>query len=125
MNLHLRKKDIEKTPPSLSIAIWKRFRLPAIGLAVSLAGCVQAIMQEPWDPQGRYVCEDGKSFTVELRDGGASAAVAHEGGQVTLPQTGGPTDAKYSNGRTTLYLDGDRALLDIGGQIFARGCVKR
>ena len=60
-----------------------------------------------------------------VREGGASVAVAYEGGQVTLRQTGGATDAKFTDGRTTLYLDGDRALLDIGGQILARGCVKR
>jgi hypothetical protein len=56
----------------------------AVVLGLTLTGCVQAMMQEPWDPQGRYVCEDGKAFTVELREGGASAAVAYEGGQVTL-----------------------------------------
>jgi membrane-bound inhibitor of C-type lysozyme len=103
----------------------KKCRILAVMLAVALAGCVQLVVQEPWNPQGRYVCEDGKAFTVELREGGASVAVAYEGGQVTLPQIGGATDAKYSDGRTALYLDGDRALLDFGGQVFARGCVKR
>ena len=99
----------------------------AVGLVMTLAGCVtlavEDAMQPPWDPQGRYVCEDGKAFTVELRDGGA--VVTHEAGQFALPQTGGATDAKYSDGRTTLYLDGARALLDVGGQVFGRGCVKR
>jgi membrane-bound inhibitor of C-type lysozyme len=102
-----------------------RCRILAVVLAVVLAGCVQLVVQQPWDPQGRYLCDDGKAFTVELRDGGASVTVTHEAGQVMLPQISGATDAKYSDGRTTLYLDGDRALLDVGGQVFARGCVKR
>ena len=51
--------------------------------------------------------------------------VTHDTWQVTLPATSGATDGKYNDGRTTLYLDGARALLDVGGQIFARGCVRR
>ena len=97
----------------------------AVVLALALAGCVQVAVQEPWDPQGRYVCEDGKTFTVAFREDGSSVTVAHDGGQYTLPQAVGGTDAKYSDGRTTLYLDGPRALLEAGGQIFARGCVKQ
>jgi membrane-bound inhibitor of C-type lysozyme len=118
-----RKPDPKKQ--SFRAAKGKRCRILAIGLAVAFGGCVQVVVQEPWDPQGRYVCEDGKSLVVQLRDGGASVAVAYEGGQVTLPQTGGATDGKYSDGRTTLYLDGPRGLLDVGGQILGRGCVKR
>jgi membrane-bound inhibitor of C-type lysozyme len=96
-----------------------------VALAMALVGCVQVVVQEPWDPQGRYVCEDGKSFTVEFSQNGSSAIVTHENQRVTLPATAGATDGKYSDGRTTLYLDGPRALLDVGGQILARGCVKR
>jgi membrane-bound inhibitor of C-type lysozyme len=97
----------------------------AVVLGLTLAGCVQVVVQEPWDPQGFYVCEDGKTFTVELSQDGASAIVAHDNRRVALPVTGGATDGKYSDGRTTLYLDGSRALLDVGGQILGRGCVKR
>jgi membrane-bound inhibitor of C-type lysozyme len=97
----------------------------AVVVALALNGCVQVAVQEPWDPQGRYVCEDGKTFTVAFRGEGSSVTVAHDGGQYTLPQTIGGTDAKYSDGRTTLYLDGPRALLEAGGHVFARGCVKQ
>jgi membrane-bound inhibitor of C-type lysozyme len=100
-------------------------RAVAVVLGLTLAGCVQMVVEQPWDPQGRYVCEDGKTFTVELSQDGASAIVTHENRQVVLPVTAGATDGKYSDGRTTLYLDGPRALLDVGGQILARGCVKR
>jgi membrane-bound inhibitor of C-type lysozyme len=61
-------------------------------------------------PGGRYVCEDGKLFLVELGGDGSTATVTYDNRTVTLPQTLGGSDVKYSDGRTTLYLDG-RALL--------------
>jgi membrane-bound inhibitor of C-type lysozyme len=94
-------------------------------MALALAGCVSVAVQQPWDPQGRYVCEDGKTFVVAFREDGSSVTVAHEGGQYTLPRTVGGTDAKFSDGRATLYLEAPRALLEISGQVFARGCVKQ
>jgi hypothetical protein len=71
-----RRREPGPRRQSFRAAEGKRCRILAIGLAVAFGGCVQVTMQEPWDPQGRYVCEDGKAFTVELREGGASAAVA-------------------------------------------------
>jgi membrane-bound inhibitor of C-type lysozyme len=97
----------------------------AVVVALALAGCVSVGVQQPWDPQGRYVCEDGKTFTVGFQGDGSSVTVAHDGGQVTLPQTVGGTDAKYSDGRTTLYLERPLALLEVSGQVYARGCVKQ
>jgi membrane-bound inhibitor of C-type lysozyme len=97
----------------------------AVVVTLTLAGCLQAVVQEPWDPQGRYVCEDGKTFTVAFREDGSSVTVAHDSGQYILPEALGSTDAKYSDGRTTLYLDGPRALLEAGGHVFGRGCVKQ
>jgi len=95
-------------------------------LAVTLAGCVDVVVHQAAPPPGgRYVCEDGKAFLVELGDGGAMAAVTYDNRTVALPQTLGGNDVKYSDGRTTLYLEGTRALLETGGFVFARGCVQR
>jgi hypothetical protein len=58
-------------------------------------------------------------------DGRSAAAVTFDNRTVTLPQTLGGSDVKYSDGRTTLYLDGARALLETSGLVFARGCVQR
>jgi membrane-bound inhibitor of C-type lysozyme len=88
-----------------------------------LAGCAVSL-QPPYDPQGLYVCEDGKEFTVQFTSEG-SALVAYGNQRVVLPPTVGATDAKFSDGRSTLYLDGPRALLEAGGQIQGRGCLKR
>lgn len=95
-------------------------------LAVTLAGCVDVVVHQPGPPPGgRYVCEDGKAFLVEIGDGGAMAAVTYDDRTVTLPQTVSGNDLKYSDGRTTLYIEGSRALLETGGLVFARGCMQR
>jgi membrane-bound inhibitor of C-type lysozyme len=97
----------------------------AVVAVVILGGCLSMAVQEPWDPQGRYVCEDGKTFTVAFREDGSSVTVTLDGGQLILPRTVGATDAKFSDGRATLYLEAPRALLEISGQVFARGCMKQ
>jgi membrane-bound inhibitor of C-type lysozyme len=95
-------------------------------LAANLVGCVSMVVHQPAvPPGGRYVCEDGKAFLVEFAGDGSTAAVTFDSGKVTLPQTQGGTDMKYSDGRTTLYLDGPRALIETGGLVFGRGCVQR
>jgi membrane-bound inhibitor of C-type lysozyme len=97
----------------------------AILLTVTLMGCVELVAHQPVAPGGRYVCEDGKAFLVEFAGDGSTAAVTFDNRKVALPQTQGGTDMKYSDGRTTLYLDGPRALIETGGLVFARGCVQR
>jgi membrane-bound inhibitor of C-type lysozyme len=95
----------------------------AVALAIVLTGCMVGL-QQPWDPQGVYVCEDGKEFMVQFTSEG-SALVAYGNQRVVLPPAAGATDAKFTDGRNTLYLDGPRALLEAGGQIQGRGCLKR
>jgi membrane-bound inhibitor of C-type lysozyme len=97
----------------------------AVLLAVALVGCAGLVVPQPVAPGGRYVCEDGKAFLVEFVGDGSTAAVTYDNQKVALPQTLGGTDVKYSDGRTTLYLDGPRALLETTGIVFARGCVQR
>lgn len=95
-------------------------------LTVSLVGCVQMVVHQPAPPPGgRYVCEDGKVFLVEIVGDGSTAGVTFDNRKITLPQTISGADIKYSDGRTTLYLDGPRALLETSGVVFARGCVQR
>jgi membrane-bound inhibitor of C-type lysozyme len=102
----------------------RRCGIMAVALAAILAGCVQVSLQPPYDPQGLYVCEDGKEFMVQFTPEGA-ALVAFGNQRVVLPPTVGATDAKFTDRRNTLYLDGPRALLEAGGQIQGRGCLKR
>jgi len=101
-------------------------RLLAFLLMVNLVGCAELVgRQVSAPPGGRYVCEDGKMFLVEFVGDGSTAEVTYDDKKVTLPQAMGASDLKYSDGRTTLYLDGPRALLEISSLVFARGCVQQ
>jgi membrane-bound inhibitor of C-type lysozyme len=97
----------------------------AAGLVALLSGCVSMPGTESGPHPVRYVCENGKVFVVEFLGDPPSAKVTFDELQVTLPQTVAATDAKYTDGRNTLYIEGDRALLETAGQVFARGCVRR
>ena len=97
----------------------------AVLLAVVGAGCVEMVVHRSAAPGGRYVCENGKAFLVEFAGDGSTAVVTYDDRKVALLHTAGGTDVKFSDGRTTLYLDGPRALLETGGLVFARGCVQR
>ena len=100
-------------------------RMLAFLLTISLVGCIDVVARQPVASGGRYVCEDGKMFMVELVGDGSTAEVTYEDKKITLPQAIGGTDMKYSDGQTTVYLDGPRALLEMNGMVFARGCVQR
>jgi membrane-bound inhibitor of C-type lysozyme len=80
---------------------------------------------EPVPQQARYVCESGKAFTVEFLADPPSAKVVFDGKQVLLPPTHAATDAKYTDDRTTLYIERERALLETAGQVFGRGCIQQ
>lgn len=103
---------------------WARSLLAA-GVVASLPGCASVPGMEPMPQRANYVCENGKAFAVEFLADPPSAQVAFDGRQVILPQTIAATDAKYTDGRNTLYIEGDRALLESAGQVFGRGCVRR
>jgi membrane-bound inhibitor of C-type lysozyme len=96
-----------------------------VGLAATSAACVHDMRIQTMPTQAQYVCEDGKTFTVEFVSDPPSAKVSTGGSELTLPQTIGATDAKYTDGQTTLYVEGNRALLETMGQVFGRGCVQR
>jgi membrane-bound inhibitor of C-type lysozyme len=119
-------KSVRTAPAGIAVGEPDRKRrcgIMVVVLAVVLAGCVVSL-QPPYDPQGLYVCEDGKEFMVQFTPEG-SAMVTYGNQRVVLPPTVGATDAKFTDGRNTLHLDGPRALLEAGGQIQGRGCLKR
>ncbi len=103
---------------------WMREFL-ALGLVGSALGCAVNPNAQPITQQTWYLCENGRAFAVEFLANPPSARIQIEQNQVILPQTIGATDAKYSDGHTTLYIEGERALLETGAQILGRGCVRR
>ena len=98
----------------------------AVLLTATLVGCTELVVQQPGAPAGgRYVCEDGKIFLVEFVGDGSTVEVTYDDHKIALPQAMAATDIKYGDGRTTLHLDGPRALLETSGFVYARGCLQR
>jgi len=97
-----------------------------------LAGCVVDTgshvvrPQVPWGSTLNLVCADQRSMTVQFIPDPPSARVALEDGEsVMLRQAEAANDAKFTDGRTTLYVQGDIAVLEVTGQIVRRACRLR
>lgn len=109
-----------------------RFATTFIGLTFALAGCGSINVGSVW-PFGKddkqpersrapansteYVCKGNKRFYVRSLDGGAAAWVIYPEREFRLPKTEGGTGTRYSNGGTTLDIDGAAATVtDSTGQ---------
>ncbi|MET0680625.1 MAG: MliC family protein [Burkholderiales bacterium] len=93
--------------------------------ALALAGCSSwwpfgssAPAERPRWPSDAvvYRCDAGKQLVVQYLDGGKSAMVYFPEREFRLDPIVAASDARYSNGRTTLYTQGDEASLDDDGQ---------
>ena len=97
-----------------------------IGLALPLvlAACVPSGLPETvLAPQMRYLCRDGATLQVDRSPDGRYAIAATGGKRVRLLRTDSAVQEKYSDGATTLYLDGDQALLTTDSFVAAGPCI--
>ena len=106
---------------------------PVVLAALALAGC------SSWWPFGSsggadrprwpsdavvYKCDAGKQLVVQYLDGGKSAMVYFPEREFRLDPVVAASGARYSNGRTTLFTQGDEAFLDDGGQRTHADCTR-
>ena len=99
---------------------------PVVGLALLalLAGCVPSgVYETVLAPQMRYQCRDGSSLEVERSPDGRYAVAVAGGKRVRLMRAESAAQEKYSEGGTTLYLDGDRAVLTSDSFVVAGPCM--
>ncbi|MCC6531799.1 MAG: MliC family protein [Burkholderiales bacterium] len=94
-----------------------------MALAVMLAGCAGGWW--PWGGAGReqpvrlpegaieYACAEGKRLLVRYAADGKSAWVIYPDREFRLDRAG--AGERFSNGATTLLLQGDEAMLDADG----------
>ena len=68
-----------------------------------------------------YVCDKGRKFYVRLIDSGASAWLILPEREVSLAKVAS-ANGRYSNGITTLEIDGTNATLDDGPANLFKGC---
>jgi len=71
-----------------------------------------------------YKCDAGKQLVVRYLDSGKSAMVYFPEREFRLDPVVAASGARYSNGRTTLYTQGDEASLDDGGQRTFTDCKR-
>lgn len=108
----------------------KRFVPAVASLALLSAGCTS---WWPWGggsgdvprvPPGAtaYKCDGGKELFVRYADGGKSAMIVFPEREFRLDRVGGDTGTRYSNGHTTLMVDGDAAMLQEGSTASHANC---
>jgi membrane-bound inhibitor of C-type lysozyme len=102
--------------------------LPCAAWVGALAGCyydVQAVkpLEMPWGGRVHFACRDGKMMTVDFLPSPRAARVALDGTSVTLQQVHAASDAKFTDGRYTLYVNGERAALEETGMVLRGPCT--
>lgn len=89
-----------------------------------LAGCVAPGVDETVLPARiDYACANNRVLPVARGSDGRLAAVLADGKQIMLSRAGSAAQEKYSDGRYSLYLDGERAMLEDNGKVLFGPCV--
>lgn len=89
-----------------------------------LAGCVAPGVEETILPARiDYVCANNRVLPVARGSDGRLAAVLVEGKEIMLQRAASAAQEKYSNGRYSLYLDGERAMLEEESKVLFGPCV--
>jgi len=98
----------------------------AIGTLVAplLAGCVAPGVEETILPARiDYVCANKRVLPVARGADGRQAAVRVDGKDIVLQRAGSAAQEKYSDGRYSLYLDGERAMLEDENRVIFGPCA--
>jgi membrane-bound inhibitor of C-type lysozyme len=107
----------------------RRFAAAAI-LAGALTGCASDVrtvqpMEMPWGQRVHLACTGGKSMAIDFLPSPRAARVTFDDRTVTLPQVTAASDAKFSDGRVTLYISENRAALEETGMVLRGPCTPR
>jgi membrane-bound inhibitor of C-type lysozyme len=70
-----------------------------------------------------YVCANNRVLPVSREAEGRVAAVRVDGREVTLQRAASAAQEKYANERYSLYLDGERAMLEDSGKVLFGPCT--
>ena len=70
-----------------------------------------------------YVCADNKVLPVARTENLRIAGVLVDGQEILLTRADSAAQEKYSNGRYSLYLDGERAMLEDDGRVLFGPCA--
>ncbi|MEO8344803.1 MAG: MliC family protein [Betaproteobacteria bacterium] len=70
-----------------------------------------------------YVCQKNTTMTVMRAPDARSASVRYDGKTTALNRAESAAQEKYTNGGTTLYLDGEKAVMSSDSFVVAGPCV--
>lgn len=111
---------------------WNAMTVAVAVLSMLIAGCSGSLWpfgrgsgERSRIPPGatEFVCAQGKQLFVRFDEGGKSAWVIFPDREFRLPESGG--SERYSNGTTTLSLQGDIAHLDTEGSRQYADCKRK
>jgi membrane-bound inhibitor of C-type lysozyme len=74
-------------------------------------------------PRINYTCANNRVLPVARAADGRLAAVLVDEKQITLARAESAAQEKYSDGRYSLYLDGERAMLEDNGKVLFGPCA--
>jgi membrane-bound inhibitor of C-type lysozyme len=95
-----------------------------LSLAALLAGCVAPGVEETILPARiDYVCANNRVLPVARGADGRLAAVLVDGKEIMLQRASSAAQEKYTSGRYSLYLDGERAMLEVDGRVLYGPCA--
>ena len=96
----------------------------ALLAAPLLAGCVGPGVEETVLPARiDYVCANKRVLPVARGADGRHAVVRVDGKDIELQRAGSAAQEKYGDGRYSLYLDGERAMLEDEGRVIFGPCT--
>lgn len=99
--------------------------------ALLISGCYyqdvrKAVQVEmPWGQRVVVACQGGKSMAIDFVPSPRAARVTFDATTVTLPQVDAASDAKFTDGRYTLYINDQRAALEETGVVLRGPCAPR
>lgn len=91
-------------------------------LGIAIAGCA-GVQDTVLPSQISYACANNRTLQVSRAPDARSAAVIIEGKPVVLTRADSAAQEKYANSRYTLYLDGERAMLEDQGRVAYGPCA--
>jgi membrane-bound inhibitor of C-type lysozyme len=92
-------------------------------LLLTLAGCAAGVPETVIPDRITYQCGGGKVLPVERSADRRQALVHVEGRALLLARADSAAQERYSNGEYSLYLDGERAMLESTGRVLFGPCI--
>ncbi|HKC45500.1 MAG TPA: MliC family protein [Burkholderiales bacterium] len=99
-------------------------------LAAGVASCIAyeptiKPMAMPWGQRVDVICVGGKTMAIDFLPSPRAARVSFDGTAVTLSQVEAASDAKFTDGRYTLYINDNRVALEETGILVRGPCQPR